>query len=353
MLLRKSPSTPPRNQPPACFNGAAALLLRKSKGKSCQLNRGQQLQWGRSIAAAEIASDYTREEAATRLQWGRRHCCCGNVCPGGPANLRVYCFNGAAALLLRKWRQFACSPSTGPGFNGARSIAAAEISRTSRPWRMPRPRFNGAAALLLRKCLRPWYLSVGSTASMGPQHCCCGNVVQRHDATESHFASMGPQHCCCGNRSGAVTRREAAPASMGPQHCCCGNPTRRGLSARLSPLQWGRSIAAAEICWTASLNRCYSQLQWGRSIACCGNLPTHILLLDRTSFNGAAALLLRKCSAVRTGDIGRRASMGPQHCCCGNPVAAHGDVLYRVASMGPQHCCCGNDIILCHLFACH
>ncbi len=224
---------------------------------------------------------------------GPQHCCCGNVCPGGPANLRVYCFNGAAALLLRKWRQFACSPSTGPGFNGAaalllrksrdiptvedaeaalqwgRSIAAAEMLATV-VLISGQHCFNGAAALLLRKCR------------------------QRHDATESHFASMGPQHCCCGNRSGAVTRREAAPASMGPQHCCCGNPTRRGLSARLSPLQWGRSIAAAEICWTASLNRCYSQLQWGRSIAAAEIYP-HISY----------------CWI-------EQASMGPQHCCCGN-----------------------------------
>ncbi len=155
---------------------------------------------------------------------------------------------------------------------------------------------------------------------MGPQHCCCGN-----DDTGNYFltvdgASMGPQHCCCGNPPGHNDVAAGTCASMGPQHCCCGNSKRAAAS---------RTKLA--------------------------------------SFNGAAALLLRKCGCGTGADRPSPASMGPQHCCCGNnPIIDRTQVGEKslqwgrsiaaaeivaactlpargfVASMGPQHCCCGN-----------
>ncbi len=109
---------------------------------------------------------------------------------------------------------------------------------------------------------------------MGPQHCCCGNRGRVSEDGRNPVASMGPQHCCCGNRASGAAVRRPHTASMGPQHCCCGNSDRRKGT-------------------------------WA---------PTG-------SFNGAAALLLRKSRHQRTSEAVERASMGPQHCCCGNSAA--------------------------------
>ncbi len=229
-------------------------------------------------------------------------------------------------------------------------------------------RFNGAAALLLRKCedrthrAMPHFASMGpqhcccgnrptsgppqlyAAASMGPQHCCCGNRIGKGRSERNYSASMGPQHCCCGNGALPATRLRPDQASMGPQHCCCGNAAPSDQSSIGQPmLQWGRSIAAAEM---DSAARCYCDLimlQWGRSIAAAE--------MSRWSTSSARTTTLQWGRSIAAAEIVRlvrlarhdgRASMGPQHCCCGNQSWPIMVWPVNVASMGPQHCCCGN-----------
>ena len=179
---------------------------------------------------------------------------------------------------------------------------------------------------------------------------------------------------------------------MGPQHCCCGNCGIDLVTSNIEKLQWGRSIAAAEMMIPGTTFSLWMELQWGRSIAaaeirpvimtsppelvlqwgpqhcCCGNSKRAAASRTKlASFNGAAALLLRKCGCGTGADRPSPASMGPQHCCCGNnPIIDRTQVGEKslqwgrsiaaaeivaactlpargfVASMGPQHCCCGN-----------
>ena len=103
----------------------------------------EKLQWGRSVNAAETLS-----------------------CPRR-AGERV-CFNGAAALTLRKRCDQGSRAQARCGFNGA---AALTLRKPRRPAssRSASTCFNGAAALTLRKPapLRDRYQS--ALASMGPQ----------------------------------------------------------------------------------------------------------------------------------------------------------------------------------------
>ncbi len=157
------------------FNGAAALLLRKFVEHCPCCPRSELLQWGRSIAAAEM-------RACACLRWR------GQSFNGAAALLlrkwtdeisfitKSCCFNGAAALLLRKWPNFPRIRAREAWLQWGRSIAAAEISMVNDADNEGHPSFNGAAALLLRKLIyHDTHPAIAKPASMGPQHCCCGN----------------------------------------------------------------------------------------------------------------------------------------------------------------------------------
>ena len=79
-----------------------------------------------------------------------QHCCCGNFNSECKFDDHLRGFNEAAALLLRKF--------------GLEMVAGLQCNR-----------FNEAAALLLRKSTPMMAVSTVTTASMRPQHCCCGN----------------------------------------------------------------------------------------------------------------------------------------------------------------------------------
>ena len=202
MRPRKWPTSTRRpRSPPGGFNGAAALRPRKcvpslgasTIGNSLQWGRGlaaaemavdsytlatiSELQWGRGLAAAEMTHSSVITCSGRSLQWGRglaaaemivagesassptiasmgpRPCGRGNVgSRGWPSNC-VLSFNGAAALRPRKW--------------------PASYRRVDRP-----RSFNGAAALRPRKSLAgPVGIALAATASMGPRPCGRGNDV--------------------------------------------------------------------------------------------------------------------------------------------------------------------------------
>ena len=183
---------------------------------------------------------------------------------------------------------------------------------------------------------------------MGPQSCDCGNY-----RCDSHSASVN-------SFNGAAVFRLRKPnlhgpsdpypiASMGPQSFDCGNGIRQNRCVvRRSPgfngaavfrlrklhgmahdrircdaLQWGRSLSTAE---TAHLDGVAVQTSACFNGAAVFRLRKLQMASTRctvwiASFNGAAVLRLRKpatngCTVPR-----ESASMGPQSCDCGNPVA--------------------------------
>ncbi len=200
------------------------------------------LQWGRSIAAAEITLRMQPSFFMHQASMGPQHCCCGNImdsekdtpltkasmgpqhcCCGNQERITDFIFN----MKLQWGRSIAAAEIRTPDLlnpvinmlQWGRSIAAAEMARRTRPSRGT-PRFNGAAALLLRK-LKFARLSTPGSPSL----------------------QWG---------------RSIAAAEMEVQ----GFIVRNG-----SALQWGRSIAAAEMPYRAAWERYRAELQWGRSIA--------------------------------------------------------------------------------------
>ena len=109
-----------------CFNGAAALTLRKPQLGVNQLTGGVTLQWGRSVNAAETGTVHRNDTL-------------------------VFRFNGAAALTLRKRREIVRVDHVRRVLQWGRSVNAAETSKGAFSRISMRGSFNGAAALTLRK----------------------------------------------------------------------------------------------------------------------------------------------------------------------------------------------------------
>ena len=129
LTLRKPPSRPEPPHGRRCFNGAAALTLRKPDDLDADHRRQPLLQWGRSVNAAEtklkthsgsIISRFNGAAALTlrKPSRGRRI---------KPRFIR--CFNGAAALTLRKPQLGANQLTGGVTLQWGRSVNAAETRR--------------------------------------------------------------------------------------------------------------------------------------------------------------------------------------------------------------------------------
>ena len=174
---------------------------------------------------------------------------CGNLVYFHGAHDKYKGFNGAATLSLRKFLR--CCP--GPPlrmtcFNGAATLSLRKFATAFRDGER-RVRFNGAATLSLRK----------------------------FDAV-------------------IVSLRKYVSASMGPQLYRCGNGID-GLILLLtaSSLQWGRNFIVAEISDKAKDNIRWHTLQWGRNFIVAEMYHTYAAYHeDRSRFNGAATLSLRK-----------------------------------------------------------
>ena len=180
-----------------CFNGAAASMLRKFEN---EMPLGS-INTSFNGAAASMLRKWSacfRAGAVLSASMGPQHRCCGNLVREECQHHDYHGFNGAAASMLRKYP-------------------------VGRFRRRGHPRFNGAAASMLRKFFVSLKRSVMESASMGPQHRCCGNdrsgaagayvrsgfngaaasMLRKFPRLPSggprHRASMGPQHRCCGN----------------------------------------------------------------------------------------------------------------------------------------------------------
>ena len=152
---------------PSGFNGAAALTLRKLARLLTPWRQFVQLQWGRSVNAAETRIDSPLTPANSPLQWGRS-VNAAETQPNVAAQREANRFNGAAALTLRK--------RVGDGrlqqdlrLQWGRSVNAAETKINGL-------RAHGAVKL-------QWGRSVNAAETMGGG---------RHGAMH-RGASMGPQ----------------------------------------------------------------------------------------------------------------------------------------------------------------
>ena len=212
----------------------------------------------------------------------------------GVCQPRCKCFNGAATSLLRNDELLCRFYNRFISFNGA-ATSLLRNGLVGLGVALGAASFNGAATSLLRNVLYALYrysqiLSFNGaatsllrnetsiethinkrTASMGPQHHCCGMLMNFSTSVQwSLSASMGPQHHCCGmsNTSLRVRRRphrfngaatsllrnaveiavalQLGTASMGPQHHCCGMTETAIQEIPVVLLQWGRNITAAE-----------------------------------------------------------------------------------------------------------
>jgi len=195
---------------------------------------------------------YLRSEFPERLKplasMGPQHRCCGNALVGVKLDNPSKGFNGAAASMLRKWLSSGLKPMAWYSLQWGRSIDAAEMAGGI-----------GAGPFL-------------RSASMGPQHRCCGN--------SRRVFRLVSRHCCFNGAAASMLRK-------------CYNFGNIGWLQ--NTLQWGRSIDAAEIAKPAKPSKQADELQWGRSI-------------DAAEMPAPAALTAPVYPA----------SMGPQHRCCGN-----------------------------------
>ena len=134
-----------REQEYLCFNGAAAMMLRK-----------------------------------TPIAGGRR-----NAGRGG--------FNGAAAMMLRKTRRPRPKNRPPDSFNGAAAMMLRKTLGAIQARRCPRC-FNGAAAMMLRKTGRR-IIKRSSTSPLqwGRSDDAAEDADCRSRKREQHGASMGPQ----------------------------------------------------------------------------------------------------------------------------------------------------------------
>ncbi len=231
------------------FNGAATLRSRKSSHSWALAHWNIALQWGRNPAVAEMP-EYPSHRSAES---------------GG--------FNGAATLRSRKWQTRRDGPREGS-------------------------RFNGAATLRSRKS--PWadrYLRKRPPLQWG-----------RNPAVAEMLPDLGRLEYVLWSFNGAATlRSRKSEASW----CVITTPDQ---------LQWGRNPAVAEI----------------RRV-----LVSPLRPMDR--FNGAATLRSRKCARPLLAANRHLASMGPQPCGRGN-ICHRGPsrLASALASMGPQPCGRGN-----------
>ena len=226
-----------------------------------------QLQWGRSISAAEIGSDVDAQTAKDPLQWGRSI---------SAAEIRSGSFDHSSGF----------AASMGPQHLSCGNPSPAR--------RRPRHdlRFNGAAASQLRKSRRarcsnrrPWQ------ASMGPQHLSCGNPAPAHQTQTAtrrfNGAAASQLRKLRSSRHGAGRRPRfngAAASQLRKLAFRSGRRCGRGW------LQWGRSISAAEITPRRRRLSGRKSLQWGRSISAAemvlmqtSDLP-HVLAHDASTF---------------------------------------------------------------------
>ncbi len=132
-------------------------------------------------------------------------------------------FNEAAASMLRKADRGRDGFGQDNRFNEAAASMLRKVLCAGVQLGRQR-RFNEAAASMLRKVSGRRVLRLPTqSASMRPQHRCCGRLLVYAPQKPWSDASMRPQHRCCGRRrSVPVDRRCGRDASMRPQHRCCG-----------------------------------------------------------------------------------------------------------------------------------
>ena len=159
------------------FNGAATLSLRKSGRKRSRIPIPRPLQWGRNFIVAEIDLAVIDILDLVDASMGPQLYRCGNPRPTKGQMLRVYRFNGAATLSLRKYQWPDLQPDSWRWLQWGRNFIVAEIS----------------ALISSIVCI--------FFASMGPQLYRCGNKLIKEEKDTKTMASMGPQLYRCGNIS--------------------------------------------------------------------------------------------------------------------------------------------------------
>src|SRR5581483_6509512 len=205
---------------------------------------------------------------------GPRSCERGNGDEAAYAPARGKCFNGAALVRARKFRNASSSSCRTELLQWGRARASAEIAL----FRVARSRRR--------------------LASMGPRSCERGNFRPAiGKVKEAVFASMGPRSCERGNTHvPTLLVLASVAASMGPRSCERGNEIAHiRCNVAYAWLQWGRARASAEIAPGTAHHRTALVASMGPRSCERGNVKSCITSTClRHRFNGAALVRARK-----------------------------------------------------------